>query len=148
MSATMSALLPLAACLLLMLAGSCSAHSLFTCEPIRVHRCQGMSYNMTFFPNMMDHYDQDVAAALMEVRTCSGSACCLLRFQRVLYLYLCTYIYLIFFFFLSKVVQHLALLALTARVVFLCEVHTSSCSLITRWKNETESLLSEKMSLL
>ncbi|XP_075868737.1 frizzled-6 isoform X2 [Nelusetta ayraudi] len=66
MSATMSALLPLAACLLLMWAGSCRAHSLFTCEPIRVHRCLGMSYNMTFFPNMMEHYDQDVAAALME----------------------------------------------------------------------------------
>lgn len=98
MSATMSALLPLAACLLLMWAGSCSAHSLFTCEPIRVHRCLGMSYNMTFFPNMMDHYDQDVAAALMEVRT----ACCWLRFRRVLYLYLCTYIYLIFFFLFKQ----------------------------------------------
>lgn len=103
MSATMSAQLPLAACLFLMWAGSCSAHSLFTCEPIRVHRCLGMSYNMTFFPNMMEHYDQDVAAALMEVRTCSGSACCSLRFQRVLYLYLCTYIYLFFcFVFLFK----------------------------------------------
>uniref|UniRef100_A0A3Q3XJ98 Frizzled-6 n=1 Tax=Mola mola TaxID=94237 RepID=A0A3Q3XJ98_MOLML len=44
----------------------CAAHSLFTCEPIRVHRCLGMPYNMTFFPNMMDHYDQDIAAASME----------------------------------------------------------------------------------
>lgn len=98
----MSALLPLAACLLLMWAGSCSAHSLFTCEPIRVHRCLGMSYNMTFFPNMMEHYDQDIAADLMEVRTCSGSACCWLQFRRVLYLYLCTYIYLIFLFFFEQ----------------------------------------------
>ncbi|XP_028985757.1 frizzled-6-like [Betta splendens] len=46
--------------------GGCGAHSLFTCEPIRVHRCLGMSYNMTFFPNMMEHYDQDAAAGLME----------------------------------------------------------------------------------
>lgn len=45
----------------------CSAHSLFTCEPIQVHRCMGLSYNMTFFPNMMEHYDQDVAANKMEV---------------------------------------------------------------------------------
>ncbi|XP_049586709.1 frizzled-6 [Syngnathus scovelli] len=45
---------------------SCSAHSLFTCEPIRVHRCMGLSYNMTFFPNMMEHYDQDVAANKIE----------------------------------------------------------------------------------
>lgn len=27
----------------------------------------GMPYNMTFFPNMMEHYDQDIAASLMEV---------------------------------------------------------------------------------
>lgn len=54
-------------CLVLVWVGSCSAHSLFTCEPIRVHRCLGMSYNMTFFPNMMEHYDQDIAASHMEV---------------------------------------------------------------------------------
>lgn len=59
---------PLWVCLALVWVGSCSAHSLFTCEPIRVHRCLGMPYNMTFFPNMMDHYDQDIAAAIMEVR--------------------------------------------------------------------------------
>ncbi|XP_006000469.1 frizzled-6 [Latimeria chalumnae] len=41
-------------------------HSLFTCEPITVPRCLGMSYNMTFFPNMMGHYDQDAAAVKME----------------------------------------------------------------------------------
>ncbi|XP_041104632.1 frizzled-6-like [Polyodon spathula] len=41
-------------------------HSAFTCEPIKVHRCLGMHYNMTFFPNMMEHYDQDIAAKKME----------------------------------------------------------------------------------
>uniref|UniRef100_A0A8C5M5T7 Frizzled-6 n=1 Tax=Leptobrachium leishanense TaxID=445787 RepID=A0A8C5M5T7_9ANUR len=41
-------------------------HSLFTCEPITVPRCTGMTYNMTFFPNMMEHYDQDIAAVKME----------------------------------------------------------------------------------
>ncbi|XP_068093866.1 frizzled-6 [Hyperolius riggenbachi] len=42
-------------------------HSLFTCEPITVRRCMGMSYNMTFFPNsLLGHYDQERAAALME----------------------------------------------------------------------------------
>ncbi|CAL1610562.1 unnamed protein product [Knipowitschia caucasica] len=46
--------------------GQSHAHSLFTCEPIRVHRCLEMSYNMTFFPNMMEHYDQDIAASKME----------------------------------------------------------------------------------
>lgn len=61
--------------LALMWVGSCSAHSLFTCEPIRVHRCLGMSYNMTFFPNMMDHYDQEIAATNMEVSPHSKSHC-------------------------------------------------------------------------
>ncbi|KAH1177220.1 frizzled-6 isoform X2 [Mauremys mutica] len=41
-------------------------HSLFTCEPITVSRCTGMTYNMTFFPNMMGHYDQDTAAVQIE----------------------------------------------------------------------------------
>lgn len=58
---------PLWVCLALIWVGSCSAHSLFTCEPIKVHRCLGMPYNMTFFPNMMEHYDQDIAASNMEV---------------------------------------------------------------------------------
>ncbi|MFT7816193.1 frizzled-6 isoform X1 [Arapaima gigas] len=42
------------------------AHSYFTCEPIKVPRCLGMTYNMTFFPNMMEHYDQDIAASKMD----------------------------------------------------------------------------------
>uniref|UniRef100_A0A3Q0R1F9 Frizzled-6 n=1 Tax=Amphilophus citrinellus TaxID=61819 RepID=A0A3Q0R1F9_AMPCI len=57
---------PLLVCLALMWVGNCCAHSLFTCEPIRVHRCWTMSYNMTFFPNMMGHYDQDIAHSHME----------------------------------------------------------------------------------
>lgn len=58
---------PLWVCLVLMWVGSCSTHNQFTCELIKVHRCLGMSYNMTFFPNMMEHYDQDIAATYMEV---------------------------------------------------------------------------------
>lgn len=58
---------PLWVCLALMWVGSCHAHSLFTCEPIRVHRCLETSYNMTFFPNMMGHYDQDIAYNRMQV---------------------------------------------------------------------------------
>lgn len=42
-------------------------HSLFTCEPITIARCSRMPYNMTFFPNIMGHYDQDTAALQMEV---------------------------------------------------------------------------------
>lgn len=41
-------------------------HSLFTCEPITIPRCSGMPYNMTFFPNIMGHYDQDTAARKMD----------------------------------------------------------------------------------
>ncbi|NXP93580.1 FZD6 protein, partial [Passerina amoena] len=41
-------------------------HSLFTCEPITISRCSGMPYNMTFFPNLMGHYDQDTAARKMD----------------------------------------------------------------------------------
>ncbi|XP_055402465.1 frizzled-6 isoform X3 [Bubalus kerabau] len=42
-------------------------HSLFTCEPITVPRCMKMAYNMTFFPNLMGHYDQSIAAVEMEI---------------------------------------------------------------------------------
>uniref|UniRef100_A0A8C5KG12 Frizzled-6 n=1 Tax=Jaculus jaculus TaxID=51337 RepID=A0A8C5KG12_JACJA len=41
-------------------------HSLFTCEPITVPRCMKMDYNMTFFPNLMGHYDQGAAAVEMK----------------------------------------------------------------------------------
>uniref|UniRef100_A0A4W3HYR3 Frizzled-6 n=1 Tax=Callorhinchus milii TaxID=7868 RepID=A0A4W3HYR3_CALMI len=41
-------------------------HSMFTCEPITIYRCQNLTYNMTFFPNKLEHYDQDIAAVAME----------------------------------------------------------------------------------
>ena len=47
--------------------GHSHGHSDFTCEPIKVPRCLNMPYNMTYFPNMMEHYDQDIAASKMEV---------------------------------------------------------------------------------
>lgn len=58
-----------------------------------------MSYNMTFFPNMMDHYDQDVAAALMEVRT--RSVLFFLWIQRVVFVlgYMYAFGWFLFFFF-------------------------------------------------
>ncbi|XP_064194113.1 frizzled-6 [Anguilla rostrata] len=53
-------------CLALASVGHSRGHSDFTCEPIRVPRCLNMPYNMTYFPNMMEHYDQDIAASKME----------------------------------------------------------------------------------
>lgn len=47
----------------------CQAHSQFTCESVRVQWCHGMPYNMTFFPNMLEHYDQDIAVRKMQVRS-------------------------------------------------------------------------------
>lgn len=41
-------------------------HSQFTCEPITVPRCLGLAYNNTYFPNIMGHYDQNMAAVKME----------------------------------------------------------------------------------
>ncbi|XP_074123747.1 frizzled-6 [Sminthopsis crassicaudata] len=41
-------------------------HSFFTCEPVTVPKCVKMTYNMTFFPNLMGHYDQSIAAVEME----------------------------------------------------------------------------------
>ncbi|KAJ8291075.1 hypothetical protein GJAV_G00021090 [Gymnothorax javanicus] len=57
---------PRVALMCLFLVGSSCGHSDFTCEPIRVPRCPNMPYNMTYFPNMMEHYDQDIAARKME----------------------------------------------------------------------------------
>ncbi|XP_072118757.1 frizzled-6-like [Mobula birostris] len=58
---------PILVCLLILLVIPWSqGHSLFTCEPITFHRCEGLSYNMTFFPNKLEHYDQDTAAVAME----------------------------------------------------------------------------------
>lgn len=44
---------------------TCFTHSLFTCEPVQVQWCHNMPYNMTFFPNILEHYDQDIAASKM-----------------------------------------------------------------------------------
>uniref|UniRef100_A0A8C4N4Z9 Frizzled class receptor 3b n=1 Tax=Eptatretus burgeri TaxID=7764 RepID=A0A8C4N4Z9_EPTBU len=43
-----------------------AAHNLFTCEPVRLRMCQDLSYNMTFMPNVLGHYDQETAARAME----------------------------------------------------------------------------------
>uniref|UniRef100_A0A9J7ZS98 Frizzled-6 n=1 Tax=Cyprinus carpio carpio TaxID=630221 RepID=A0A9J7ZS98_CYPCA len=45
---------------------SCMSHTLFTCEPVHVQWCHSMPYNTTFFPNMLEHYDQDIAAVKMK----------------------------------------------------------------------------------
>lgn len=39
---------------------------MFTCEPITLRMCQGLSYNTTFMPNLLNHYDQQTAALAME----------------------------------------------------------------------------------
>ena len=51
-----------------------SSHSMFTCEPITLRMCQGLPYNSTFMPNVLNHYDQQTAALAMEVRWCGGGA--------------------------------------------------------------------------
>ncbi|XP_016091190.1 frizzled-3-like isoform X2 [Sinocyclocheilus grahami] len=42
------------------------SHSMFTCEPITLRMCQGLAYNTTFMPNLLNHYDQQTAALAME----------------------------------------------------------------------------------
>ncbi|KAK6295437.1 hypothetical protein J4Q44_G00346630 [Coregonus suidteri] len=42
------------------------SHSMFTCEPITLRMCQGLLYNSTFMPNLLNHYDQQTAALAME----------------------------------------------------------------------------------
>ncbi|XP_078131217.1 frizzled-3a isoform X2 [Sander vitreus] len=42
------------------------SHSLFTCEPITLRMCQGLPYNSTYMPNILNHYDQQTAALAME----------------------------------------------------------------------------------
>lgn len=53
------------------------SHSMFTCEPITLRMCQGLSYNTTFMPNLLNHYDQQSAALAMEVMYLSSSSGCL-----------------------------------------------------------------------
>lgn len=45
------------------------SHSLFTCETITLRMCQGLPYNSTFMPNILNHYDQQTAALAMEVQS-------------------------------------------------------------------------------
>uniref|UniRef100_A0A8C1UXQ6 Frizzled-3 n=1 Tax=Cyprinus carpio TaxID=7962 RepID=A0A8C1UXQ6_CYPCA len=42
------------------------SHNMFTCEPITLRMCQGLAYNTTFMPNLLNHYDQQTAALAME----------------------------------------------------------------------------------
>lgn len=44
------------------------SHSQFTCEPITLRMCQGLPYNATYMPNILNHYDQQTAALAMEVQ--------------------------------------------------------------------------------
>ncbi|XP_060947687.1 frizzled-3a isoform X3 [Limanda limanda] len=56
----------LSACVAIPMDGAAESHSLFTCEPITLRMCQGLSYNSTFMPNVLNHYDQQTAALAME----------------------------------------------------------------------------------
>ncbi|XP_026867747.1 frizzled-3b isoform X1 [Electrophorus electricus] len=48
------------------LVDSAESHSTFTCEPIGLRMCQNLPYNITFMPNLLEHYDQQTAALAME----------------------------------------------------------------------------------
>ncbi|CAL8393662.1 unnamed protein product [Arctogadus glacialis] len=56
----------LAACAAVPMDADASSHSMFTCEPITLRMCQGLPYNSTFMPNVLNHYDQQTAALAME----------------------------------------------------------------------------------
>ncbi|XP_047244940.1 frizzled-3a isoform X1 [Girardinichthys multiradiatus] len=56
----------LAACVAIPMDAAAGSHSMFTCEPITLRMCQGLPYNSTFMPNIMNHYDQQTAALAME----------------------------------------------------------------------------------
>lgn len=58
----------LTACVAIPMDAAAGSHSLFTCEPITLRMCQGLSYNSTFMPNVLNHYDQQTAALAMEVK--------------------------------------------------------------------------------
>ncbi|XP_076873590.1 frizzled-3a [Brachyhypopomus gauderio] len=45
---------------------SAGSHSAFTCEPITLRMCFNLTYNTTFMPNLLNHYDQQTAALAME----------------------------------------------------------------------------------
>lgn len=56
-------------CVAIPMDAAVESHSLFTCEPITLRMCQGLPYNSTYMPNILNHYDQQTAALAMEVRT-------------------------------------------------------------------------------
>ncbi|XP_073349101.1 frizzled-3a [Pagrus major] len=56
----------LTVCVAIPMDAAAGSHSLFTCEPITLRMCQGLPYNSTFMPNMLNHYDQQTAALAME----------------------------------------------------------------------------------
>ncbi|XP_034554834.1 frizzled-3a isoform X2 [Notolabrus celidotus] len=56
----------LTVCVAIPMDAAAGSHSLFTCEPITLRMCQGLSYNSTFMPNVLNHYDQQTAALAME----------------------------------------------------------------------------------
>ena len=58
----------LTACVAIPMDAAAGSHSLFTCEPITLRMCQGLTYNSTFMPNILNHYDQQTAALAMEVQ--------------------------------------------------------------------------------
>ncbi|XP_028809457.1 frizzled-3a isoform X2 [Denticeps clupeoides] len=55
----------LASCVAIHMEGA-GSHSMFTCEAITIRMCQGLTYNSTFMPNLLNHYDQQTAALAME----------------------------------------------------------------------------------
>ncbi|XP_061890841.1 frizzled-3a [Entelurus aequoreus] len=56
----------LTACVAIPMDAAAGSHNLFTCEPITLRMCQGLAYNSTFMPNVLNHYDQQTAALAME----------------------------------------------------------------------------------
>ncbi|XP_037606221.1 LOW QUALITY PROTEIN: frizzled-3a [Sebastes umbrosus] len=56
----------LTACVAIPMDAAEGSHSLFTCEPITLRMCQGLPYNSTYMPNILNHYDQQTAALAME----------------------------------------------------------------------------------
>lgn len=82
----------LTACVAIPMDAAAGSHSLFTCEPITLRMCQGLPYNSTFMPNILNHYDQQTAALAMEVeyppideppfvRRAEGDPACVRRFH-------------------------------------------------------------------
>lgn len=70
----------LTACVAIPMDAAAGSHSLFTCEPITLRMCQGLPYNSTFMPNVLNHYDQQTAALAMEVQYSADvwmMCCCL-----------------------------------------------------------------------